>query len=445
MREHIDLGVSDKGLRLDKGALHLLIALVMLPGYFLLGPEFKAAAIPYVVFLVLSRRAAYLPAVLIHFMPGTIVSQCALLACAFVGIINFGRLGTLRLRGVFLLTTAPMLLLLHAAIDPGRTIVEVAQYLDLYLGLFAFFYGAVLAEQMSEKVVRRVFFILVISLLMQILGWPESPTRYYFFAVCALTVAIAGFVIPKARWTVPFGLVLAFVVLVGAVFAGLLQLTFIVAFSALIATALILSRLFWGGVIKGIPIGKLLAGFALISTIYLATPGVQQQVDDYSVRGIGEIESVEDLLPALRFKLLGDRSTLWVGAWDVIRNYGGILPPSTPPPISYYLVSGSQHQVNYGAHNIGLELLRCYGWLVGLICILVYLIYLGYIGFGLLHVEINSLLFPILAVVMSLALVGGMFGHFVLGNNFSLLLLSLAGAGYGSARLATSKIMAARQ
>ncbi len=429
------------GLLLEKGTLHLLIALALLPAYFLLGQEFKLLVLPYVMFLVLAKKPAYFPAVLIHFLPGTMVSGFILVACIMVGVLNFSQLARLRLRVGFILTLTTFLMLLPVAIQSGRSVVEVSQYLSLGLGLFAFYYGALIGDQMDQKTLRRVLLILLLSVILQVIDPVNVTFRYYFLAVPAIIVVALGLLLPaKKRWRVSVTLIVAAAAVVTLSISGFLEITFVVVLSTFVAVNLIAARLLWKKVLRGVPVGKLLAVLAVVATFYLASPvGDRTTVDD-SVRGIQKIEAVSDVLPAIKFKLFEDRGTLWIGAWTTISSRATLLPPARPPQIVFETFEGRYLEVEYGAHNIGLELLRSYGWLAGIACVLLYLSYLGYMGYGLLRIKASSLMLPVHASAMAVTFVGGTFGHFVLGNNFSLLLLALGGAGYGASRVQTLQL-----
>lgn len=430
---------SLRRITIDKGLFHLLAALCLLPGYFNLGQEFKIVMIPYVSYLILDKRASYLPALLVHFLPGTLVSQAILAACAVLSLINLKLLLKLRLGTALVVTILPFPLVVFAAIRSGEPIIEVGQYLSLYLGLFAFFYGSLIADQVDEKIVKRVLWVLFGCALLQTTGFTGGTVRYYFLAVPALIIVGASRLIPGARWHFSVWLSLAAVIIVTLILSGVLKVTFIILFSTIVAILLLLARIHWTRVVKGLPVGKVLVIFALVITGYMAAPVSSEYAAYDQSKGIQDIEEIDDVLPALKFKLFGDRGLLWKGAWKTVQKHNGLLPPEMPSPIVYVTNEGLRLQVGFGAHNIGLELLRSYGWLAGAAAAGMYLLFLSYSGVALVRSDQRNILLPVLAAVTAVAFVGGVFGHFVLNNNFSFLLLALGGVGYGSYRVGLRK------
>ena len=127
----------------DSGLIHLGIAFLLMPGYFLLGAEFKFLMIPYVLFLTFSMKAAYFPALLVHFLPGSVVSQAILLGCAVLPLLKPGKMGQLRVKTLHWILFLPLLLLAYVGgvkfFFLGYSWVQVANNLALYLGLSGFF------------------------------------------------------------------------------------------------------------------------------------------------------------------------------------------------------------------------------------------------------------------------------------------------------------------
>ena len=266
---------------------------------------------------------------------------------------------------------------------------------------------------------------------MQVSEFVEGTIRYYFLALPLLMTVALSALMTTRRTDVTRWILVSSLLFVALILMGKFKLTFTIIFSTVVAVLLVYTHTHWKVVVRGLPIGKLLGLFAIILTIYVVMSTGERGGVGYGVRGVGQIESLGDILPALEFKAFGDRGILWAGAWDTLVRENNIWPPIQPPLLNYVMSTGHELEVTFGAHNIGLELLRQYGFVVGFIGILVYLTMIGYVGRVFVLRPKYRLMMIVGAEVLATALVGGLVGQYVLMNNFSFLLTGLAGLVYG--------------
>lgn len=424
------IGSSVGGWRIDRGLFQLGIAFLLLPGYFLLGAEFKFLMIPYVLFLLFSRKAAYFPALLVHFLPGSLVSQVILAGCAVLPLVKWRRLGRYRIKMLYWVSFLPLLILGYIAGQKffflGYSWVDVANDLAIYLGLFGFFYGVLIADQVNRTVIERVFWVLLISVFIQTSGLVEGTIRYIFLGIPLLTtVAISSLLITR-RIDISLTTLVPLLLSMPLILRNIN--TFTIVLSTIIAILLVFAHTHWKILVRRLPVGKVLGGLAILLTVYVVSTTDEMAVGGQG-RNAADIETWGDILPTLEYKAFGDRGTVWVGAWNILVRENNIWPPDQPPQLGYE-VGQKTMEVTFGAHNIGLELLRQYGFVVGFAGIGVYLAIMGYIGRTFVSRTANRLMLIVGAVVLAVFFTG-LVGHYVLINNFSFLLTGLAGIVYG--------------
>jgi hypothetical protein len=135
----------------------------------------------------------------------------------------------------------------------------------------------------------------------------------------------------------------------------------------------------------------------------------------------------------LQFKAFDDRAVIWAGGWDTIIKTELWWTPYDVPQYSYETNKGADiENVEYGIHNIGLELMRNYGIMVGGFITLIYLLFLiqGPGKYIFRNRKLDGL--SILAsACIGTGLVGAFVGQFVLMVTFSLILMSISGILFG--------------
>src|SRR5690606_1375724 len=88
-----------------------------------------------------------------------------------------------------------------------------------------------------------------------------------------------------------------------------------------------------------------------------------------------EIVDFESFMTYLNFKTFDDRAVLWKGAWDFLINKSFYWPTGEVPSYSFQTSSGRDiEDIEFGVHNLGLELMRNYGIVFGVYLISIYLI-----------------------------------------------------------------------
>ena len=167
--------------------LHLAIAFLCFPLYYLFGEAPKLLLLPYVCYMVWSQNPIYLPALFVHFTPGTTVSLFILLMCLIVSIVNLKKIKQRNLRVLCRL----YLLLLpifaywfyinltkhHLGFSKSLT------YLGFYLGLFPFFYGLLIAHRINKNIYNKIILVLFILPFLSFLPLGVGAVRAYWLSL----------------------------------------------------------------------------------------------------------------------------------------------------------------------------------------------------------------------------------------------------------------------
>src|SRR5690606_5522043 len=133
----------------------------------------------------------------------------------------------------------------------------------------------------------------------------------------------------------------------------------------------------------------------------------------------------DDFLAFVQYKAFDDRAVIWAGGWNLITSEDMLLPPYEVPVYDYISNRGAViEDVDFGIHNIGLELMRNYGLLVVSLVALVYLLMIVQSGSVFYSDETNPYPIVFAAVVIGTGLIGGLVGQFVLQSTFSLIIMS---------------------
>lgn len=148
--------------------IHIVVALMCLPMYKYAGPSFKFFIVPYIGYLVLSKKAEYFPALLLHFIFGSIVSSAMLICCLILAARNRIVFKQNRLMLVYYLALLPIPILAYQTYERifimGQGLVDIVVPINMALGVYAFFYGYIVAEKLTVEILEKVLLVLGLCL-----------------------------------------------------------------------------------------------------------------------------------------------------------------------------------------------------------------------------------------------------------------------------------------
>ena len=417
--------------------LHLVIAFLCFPLYYVFGEAPKILLLPYVCYMVWSQNPIYLPALLIHFTPGTTVSLFILLMCLIVSIVNLKKIKQRNLRVLFrlyLLLLPVFLYWFYINLTKNHIGFSLSlTYISFYLGLFPFFYGLLISNRVTKKIFDKIILVLFILPFLSFLPLEIGVVRAYWlslplFGAILLTYFSSFRKYLKGNYK-----------LLSVFFVGVMVLISSMKFT-LLMSLLLGFLIFILNLKRKYNWVSIFSGKKLILLSVLIVVLIMQNVSDYSVvtsynqqaiRSTGmSFSDVGDFITFLKFKAFDDRAIVWVGGWAYLLDIGHYWPTGLVPEYSYTTNTGVViDEVSYGIHNIGLELMRNYGIVIGAIITIFYLYIIGGLTKQLPEKE-NVFILLLASVLIGVGFIGGMVGQFVLQPTFSFIFFSLIGVIY---------------
>jgi hypothetical protein len=427
-----------KSFILTNGFLHFMFAFLLLPVQNVLPEVIKLAFIPYILFLLFKKDPVYLPALIALITPGTTIAYGILISILIFTIVN---INSLRKRGLGLLL---LFALLPFPIFAYMTYIRITEMnlgliqsltpLGYYLGLFPFFYGVMLSNKFTQKAFYGVVLVLFLLPLYQYTGLLESSVRIYWLSFplfFSINLYILLFKSTRKELLFPLGLMAFFFIVSNPtskftlIFASLVS--FLVLYFKYKGRDFFLSLFTKKRTI-------FVFTLIVISLIYYSeasTRNLASQNIDYNE--LGTFDSWESFKSKLWYKAFGDRSVIWLGAWETILNSDYLyFPPYEDIGYSFVNYKGDNiEDTEISSHNIAIELMRNYGVSVGLLIFLIYFLMMIK-GPGNYILKSNNKIFIVLAAVcIGTGFVGGLVGQYVLMITFSVGLLTLFGLFYG--------------
>ncbi len=434
----------------SEGFFHLIIALVILP--FQQGlPEFiKLSFLPYVLFLVFRKDPVFLPTLIVYVTGGTTIMFAVLFSVLLITLVNIRELVNSGLKNLLILSFLPLPIFVYMTyvrvFEMGTGIRDTLVPLDMYLGIFPFFYGALLIQKFDLKSLNGIYFTLFILpfyFLYQIINF--EIRLYWLSYPIFLTVIIFFFFLKLSQRKIDlrfslFGLM--FLLL-----AGLPKFT--VFFSGLLGAFIAYFKFFnMPSIFSFFTRGKVILLFIAILA-YVIINAEQQSAtlfeQNINLADVDEdqiiyFDSWKSFNDNLYYKSFGDRAPIWLGGWSMILNSSDnyFFPPYEPKNYSFITTSGLEIQSeNLAVHNLLLELMRQYGLCIGALIFLIFMLFLvkGPGAYIINSKVIDSQLLLLAAGTIGSGLGGALVGQYCLMGTFSISMISIFGIFYSLSRL----------
>jgi hypothetical protein len=412
--------------------LHLVIAILCLPIHYYMGEVLKLALLPYVLLMVFSKNPNFLPALIIHTTPGNTVSLVILLACIWLTLINYNKLKKYKITSILnsLLVLLPVFLyfLYDNVFIKNIGFSFSLQYLGFYLSFFAFFYGILLAEKINKNHWYPILLIIFLMPIIMFIPLPQKITIKLFWLALplAITVLLANFLGNKLKvkrnlkvWSILFIICigiphgLKFTPILSAIIAILILLFYIKGY-----------KVFFNALTKP-RIGVIVTILIILAISNISDYSPEENFKDY------KIVDLDSLIAYIKFKTFDDRAVLWKGGWDFLINSSYVWPTGKVPSYSYITSGGSEiDEIEFGIHNLGLELMRNYGIIIGTYLSVIYLIIITKLKI-VFKTDTNSFLLVFSATLIGLGIGVATVGQAVLMPAFSFTFLGLIGICFG--------------
>jgi hypothetical protein len=319
----------------------------------------------------------------------------------------------------------------------GTGLIGTLVPLDFYLGLFPFFYGVLCYKKFGNDSLWGILLALFVLPLFRTFEIIDFSVRVYWVSYPVfLTVFLSSIYLRiknKKFDKSLFTLSLLFLVIH-------LSPKFTVLFSGIVGVFIIFlratNRKFTLAILAGWKVVVL-----FLAVVFLVIFNTDTAIDSLNAQNISwddrsYYESWETFKEKLYFKSFGDRAPIWAGSWNTLKDESAyyFFPPLVPIEFSMQSLSGSTIEVDHLAvHNLLLELIRHFGFLIGLSIFVTFMIYLvlgpGRFIFKSINGHIG--LFFLAAGALGSGIVGSLVGQYTLMGTFSISMISIAGLFYG--------------
>lgn len=411
--------------------LHLILSLLLLPLIINLGPILKLIFVPYVLFLIFSKDSQYFPALIILSSAGSTISIFIFIIIILLSFFNYNFLKRLHVDLLFLVSLIPLpffLIQLFITLYNGENFLLDLQHWSLYLGIFPFFYGLIIGVNFNKNILSGIFIALV---LLMLFSWASplvgvirlsSLISIYFLVIGVYII----FMFTK-RSNIHWMLKLVGLIYVISLVLGFSEVKFHSFFSILLAFFIILAvRRNQFVFLKYLtnPFFYFSLGVLMIFIILNFQHYGETEINNYEI----EYSNFSDYYDYIIYKAFSDRGVIWSGVWTSLRESNLWWPPEKPLIYDYITAGGTEFsEIQFGAHNIPLELMRNYGFILGILISVIYIIYLMKLSRSFFYFNNDFIFLSISATLFSIGLVIGMTGQSTLQPNSSFAFMGFIG------------------
>lgn len=411
--------------------LNLTLCLLLYPVMIHMGSITKLIFIPYILYMMFSKNPQYFPALVVLSAGGSTISFLLFFSSLIFSLTHFNYLIKAKVSFLFLLSLIPFpffIFYLILNVYQGGNIINVLSHWSLYLGIFSLFYGVVIGAKSDQNVVFgtiiAIILLTIVSRLISIYGYIRLSS---FAQVYLLSIGIVSIILFSNRIKINALLKYLGLLVLILFLTGKILLKFHSLFAVLLSVFLII------GIIKGWknmiyifykPIIYVLLG---LMVVFIASNYQNYGNNEMSYEKFDYSNFLE--YPAyIQFKIFGDRGVIWSGVWNSLEKANLWWPPEKPLIYDYELASGSSvEDVEFGAHNIPLELMRNYGFILGVIITIFYLSSLLKLSKLFYFYKDSFFYLSVITTIFSIGLSTGMTGQSTLQPNVSFTFMGLIG------------------
>ena len=369
--------------------LHILIAILF--GLFLdgAGMAFKFLFMPYILYLMLSRKEENVPGLIIMLSYGNILTVFAGFVCVY---FSLSRLSKIKELGYFnlwltLILMLPVYLIILVIRLQSDGFIGGFQSLEHYIVFWFLIYGVLNSDIVTRRMLNFTVFPFVILLVLSTANViPNDSIKILFRMTGLVELIIILMAFKYFRREIDFSnsiyIRLSLLCYLPVRVFYFSSYKFTALLGLLVALYFVYKKEDFLQVYPQILSEKLkrkanyIVAFPIIFTALtlLLTPTLV-----YSFEGV-DLNSYyggdSSFFQVILGKLFVDRGVLWLSALDTISNQGSFFPSVDIININLNLLLskiGSIEEISFGAHNIILELCRTEGVLFGAILSVIYL------------------------------------------------------------------------
>lgn len=426
---------------LSKGFLHFVIAIIILPFQQYFSEVVKFAFAPYVFYLVYTKNPIFIPALIAYVTPGTTIAFAVLFSTFVVTLFYVPVLRKYGLGKILLLSLFPLPFVLYLSyqriFELGEGLIGILVPIDFYLGLFPFFYGVLCFKKFGNDSLWGIFLALFVLPLFTTFDIIDYSVRIYWLSYPVfLTVFFSAIYLRTKNRRLDKGLFILSLLFM------IIQLSpkFTVLFSGIVGLLIIYlrarNRQFTLSFLAGWKVVVL-----FVAVVFLIISYTGKGIDSLNSQNISwdeksYYESWETFKEKLYFKSFGDRAPIWAGSWNTLKDETAhyFFPPLVPIEFTMQALSGSTIESdNLAIHNLLLELIRNYGFLIGISIFVTFMFYLVLGPGEFIFMSINGyrVLSFLAAGTLGSGIVGSLVGQYPLISTFSISMISICGVFYG--------------
>lgn len=392
--------------------------------------------LPIIFYMVYTEDPDYFPGLILLLVSGSFSAMTLYLSIFFVVLLKAKYFYNSDLKPILILLLLCLPLIIYHLIEVTlyyQELIPVVKSVQYYLAFFPFFYGYQIAKKINYKNINSIVIVLLLLLLAPLFGIPNWGNRITAFSIPFLfsLIFILNKKLLKNNYETLFKITLVF-----------------------FAFFLIINRnMFSGHTILAIVLSSLIIiiryKFSNFRILRILKPNILFFISvilifitiysTVTFSGLLNIDSgVENRFANLSnainygyFKIIGDRGPIWASIWNDLIKEMNIIPPVLNKQL--FIMSNTTYSSFYipmDAHNIYLELFRQFGIFIAPLLIAAYILVLSRASTPLFSKSTDTLLFALTASVLSVGIIGGFFGQFVLMPTFSFFFIGLAGMLY---------------
>lgn len=412
--------------------LQTLFAVIgTLVGYPLLGNIFIVLAAPFVVYMIFKRNALYLPAIILHCTSETSIIFLVCFSVIIFSILNYKKISTNKhIKRLFwlLIVTMPLYVNLtyqKMTLDylPWQ---HALMYTGYYLSFWSFIYGYIIADTFNWKTSKLLIGIIVLLFIISLLFNVRSSRVFSMVLYMGIPYGLFTLQHTNRKFLGIFIIGVSLIMLLGDRF-----LTFTEILTILLST---LVYLLWNTKKKRISRMIIsLPAYIMIAIIMITSIQNYNNTNiDYTEYGDYEGDKTfNNLYNRALYKLYDDRAVFWLAAWEQISYIKPIMPKYDMPDLIVYRNNGSELDASsFGAHNTPLQLIRIFGFLMGIILIVCY-IYMSCLSTKvLLCKSVDRRFIPLFITITSYVVIIFLTGMAAILPQFALFYFGTMGVSY---------------
>ncbi|MFT3682725.1 MAG: hypothetical protein QM791_20880 [Ferruginibacter sp.] len=402
---------------------HFLFSIACTPVYLYAGIAIKLLLLPYIVWMVFKKNAAFLPVFCIQVITETMIMNVIYASIIIVCIREYHVLKRYAIHRLFNL----LLLILPAYLFFCFLLVyrhhvkfnDAVLRLNFFIPLFSFFYGVLIAKSFDRTVIRNIVLAMAVVYLFHLTNFLH--VRFLFYAIPLFGSAMAlAFTRNKKYRPILIASGIFWIYYLFTIKETTFTLLFIIFFS-LLFSAVYFSKL-------KIAFFKHLTAFSLLASATAMIYGmVTFSQTDYSVSAQNDYEKSFDL-KGFKYKFFEDRVPFWVAGFKQIMEQRHVLFPIVVEDVVVDEISETKDiEVTFGAHNFYLEAVRTNGFIGGILLISFFVVFLNK---GVKIFRVKNLHPPFVIIVsttISASIVGCFTGTFPMMPPFGLMSICMLG------------------